>query len=109
MKTLRWSLSYAQAESVLARLHDASEDVRKNAFRGRLKHLKRLGIPLNSTPGRGSKVFYFEDELYQWAFSLELAEFGIDPTAIADFIKSKWTEDLLPSFHKAVESRSARD
>jgi hypothetical protein len=98
---IRWSVSYAEAETVLARLHAASGDVQKNAFRGRLKHLKRLGIPLNSNPGRGSKIFYFEDELFQWAFSLELAEFGIDPATIARFIQSEWAEHILPKFHEA--------
>ncbi len=104
--TIRWSLSYAEAEAVLARLHGAREDVQKNAFRGRLKHLKRLGIPLNSSPGRGSKVDYFEDELFQWAFSLELAEFGIDPSTIARLVEAEWAKGILPEFQKAREIRN---
>ena len=101
-----WSVSYAEAERMLASLHGASGDVQTGAFRGRLKHLKRLGIPLDSSPGRGSKIRYFQDQLYQWAFCLELAEFGIDPTTIAGFVQDQWVSDLSHRFQDARTSPS---
>jgi hypothetical protein len=97
----RWSISYAQVEHVLASLHGVKGDVRENAFRGRLKHLKRLGIPRGISPGSGAKIYYFEDHLFEWAFCLELAEFGIDPTVIVDLISKKWDEDILPHMSEA--------
>jgi hypothetical protein len=95
-KSIRWSLSYAEAEHTLAFLHGVKGDVRQNAFRARLKHLKRLGIPRGITPGSGAKIYYFEEQLFEWAFCLELAEFGIDPTVIVDLISRKWDDDILP-------------
>jgi len=102
----RWSVSYAEIESILARLHGADGDVQKKAFRGRLKHLKRLGIPRGINPGKGAKVWYKEAQLYEWAFCLELAEFGLDPTAIVRLMEQKFKDDILPHL---VEARLQRD
>lgn len=88
--------SYATAETVLARLHGADQKVQRAAFRGRLKHLKRLGIPRGINPGRGAKVWYDDAQIYEWAFCLELAEFGLDPTTTVGFMERHWAGDLLP-------------
>jgi len=100
----QWSLSYAEAESILAKLHGVPDDTQKGAFRGRLKHLRRLGIPIDSHTGRGSKISYLPDQLFQWAFCLELAEFGIDPVVIATFIKSKWSAEISEQFLATLTS-----
>lgn len=87
-------LSYADAETTLFRLHNdyglAGVEVQRGAFRGRLKHLKRLGIPLGSRPGQGKKIIYSYEQIYQWAFCLEMEQFGIDPLQISDFMKFNW-------------------
>jgi hypothetical protein len=83
-------LTYAQAESILARLHEGAEATQRTTFRARLKNLKKLGIPLGSSPGRGKKITYSRDDLYQWAFCLECAQFGFDPTAVAETVKDAW-------------------
>jgi hypothetical protein len=96
MAELRWSLSYAEIERVLARLHGATTgEIQQKAFRGRLKHLKRLGIPQGIHPGRGAKIYYFEEQLFEWAFCLELAEFGLDPTVIVRLMNDYWRKDIL--------------
>ncbi|MEH2570662.1 hypothetical protein [Bradyrhizobium sp. AZCC 2289] len=102
-------LQYAEAEHLLAHLHGADEKVRTGAFRGRLKHLKRLGIPLDSNPGRGAKITYTQEQVWQWAFCLELAEFGIDPTIIVQLVKTEWEARLLPEFRKASAAAAGDD
>jgi hypothetical protein len=102
----RWSVSYAEIESILARLHGADGDVQQKAFRGRLKHLKRLGIPRGINPGKGAKVWYKEAQLYEWAFCLELAEFGLDPTVVVALMEEKFENDIL---HHLTEVRLQRD
>jgi hypothetical protein len=97
-------LSYAEAERLLASLHKAPDGVRENAFRARLKHLKRLGIPLGSSPGRGSKVRYEFDQICQWAFCLELAEVGIDPAEVAELMNKNWRANIASLFRSAAES-----
>ncbi|RUU87742.1 hypothetical protein EOB59_24590 [Mesorhizobium sp. M7A.F.Ca.MR.176.00.0.0] len=93
-------MSYASAETILARMFSLGDDVQAKAFRGRLKHLKRLGVPLGSHPGTGKKIWYHDEQVYQWAFCLELAEFGIDPTAVVSFIRENWP-DIFTHFQEA--------
>lgn len=97
-------LTYAQAEKLLAGLYRAPDRARENAFRGRLKHLKRLKIPLGSSPGRGAKIRYDFDQVCQWALCLELAEVGMDPAAVADLITRSWRSSISGLFDSATQS-----
>lgn len=93
--------TYAQAEIILAALHGAVGKAQRGAFRSRLKNLKKLGIPRGVSPGKGAKVQYRDRHLYEWAFALELAEFGIDPTVIVKLMERAWDDEILPRFHTA--------
>ncbi|WP_172374044.1 hypothetical protein [Mesorhizobium sp. NZP2234] len=93
-------LTYSAAEAVLAGMYGLDANVQEKAFRARLKHLKRLGVPLGSNPGRGTKIWYHDEQVYQWAFCLELAEFGIDPTSVVGFIRDSWA-DIFQHFNEA--------
>jgi hypothetical protein len=108
----RWKnqmLTYGEAEAALAAIYKATGKAQAGAFRGRLKHLKRLGIPLGVNPGRGSKILYGESELYQWCFCLELAEFGIDPSMIVKIVKRYWKSHYFNSFKEISEDLKAPD
>jgi hypothetical protein len=93
--------TYAEAETLLAQLYKADETAQRGAFRGRLKHLQRLGIPMGSRPGTGRKVSYDREQVYQWAFCLELEEFGIDPSVIVRIVERQWERNILPQFRTA--------
>jgi len=83
--------TYAEAETLLGELYGVPDQAtQRGAFRGRLKHLSRLGVPLDSRPGKGARVAYDVEHLYQWAFCLELEEFGLDPTVIVRFLRAQW-------------------
>ncbi|ESY20390.1 hypothetical protein [Mesorhizobium sp. LNJC391B00] len=99
-------LTYAAAEAVLAGMYGLGSEIQGKAFRARLKHLKRLGVPLGSNPGRGTKIWYHDEQIFQWAFCLELAEFGIDPTTVVTFIREAWP-DILKHFEEARRGRTA--
>jgi hypothetical protein len=94
-------VTYGEAEGILAQLHEVAEATQRAAFRARLKNLKKLGIPLGSTPGRGKKITYVRDDLYQWAFCLECAQFGFDPTAVVETVKKSW--DYIKECFKQAE------
>jgi hypothetical protein len=98
-------LSYAEVESTLAVIYRASGKTQAGAFRGRLKHLKRLGIPLGVHPGRGKKISYGRNELYQWCFCLELSEFGIDPSIVTRLVRRYWKTQIFPGFDKMREEK----
>jgi hypothetical protein len=95
-------VTYAVAEGILARLHGVDAEAQRGAFRGRLKHLKRLGIPLDSSPGKGKKIKYSIEQLYQWAFCLELEEFGLDPALISALVRRYWDDPLHGIFKQAA-------
>lgn len=100
-------LTYAQGEGLLARTYKAPDRTRENAFRARLKHLKRLGIPLGSSPGRGAKIRYDFDQICQWALCLELAEAGMDPARVAELMKENWHSRISDLFQTAAEPGNA--
>lgn len=100
--------TYAIAETILAHLHGADGDAQRAAFRGRLKHLKRLGIPRGVNPGKGARVWYREEQIFEWAFCLELGEFGIDPTVVVRLINEHWENDILPRIFDIQEETTRR-
>ena len=91
-------LSYARVEAALAKVFDV-EDAQQGAFRGRLKHFRKLGIPAE-TPGKGARLRYTPSDLFQLLVALELSEFDIDPTLIVDIVRRHWkTKD---GFHETI-------
>jgi hypothetical protein len=84
--------TYSQVESALARVHRIPASS-LGAFRGRIKHLARLGLVPRS-PGKGKKISYEKIDVYKWALALEFGQFGIDPTVIKLFIETHWRSIL---------------
>lgn len=95
--------TYGEAETLLAKLHGA-EAVQRLAFRGRMKHLKRVGIPLDTSVGHGKKTLYTEDHLYQWAFALELEQVNVDPASIGKIMAAYWADSIRPAYAAAKEA-----
>jgi hypothetical protein len=71
-------------------MHAADEHVQEKAFRARLKHLQRLGLPIEENKRDGRRIKYGPNEVYQLAFALELSECGLDPKVIVGIITSQW-------------------
>jgi hypothetical protein len=87
--------TYAKVEAVLAKAFGIRTEG-MGAFRGRIKHFKKLGIS-PSTPCKGRKIAYETKDILRWAICLELAEFGFDPTIIKPILSIAWgvTENVL--------------
>ena len=97
------AFTYGEAETLLAKLHGA-EAVQRLAFRGRMKHLKRVGIPLDTSVGQGKKQLYSEDHVWQWAFALELEQVNVDPTSIGKIMAAYWVDSIRPAYIAAKEA-----
>jgi hypothetical protein len=95
--------TYAEAETVLAKLYAATGAPQRGAFRARLKTLKKFGIPLDSHPGKGKKIRYGYEQLYQWSLCLEMAQLGLDPTVVAKLIRERWALEFYKYFLWAEE------
>jgi len=76
--------TYQTVENALARANKVPESG-IGAFRGKIKHFRRLGM-VPESPGKGKKISYERETVYGWAICLELAQFGIDPTVIRDML-----------------------
>jgi hypothetical protein len=101
------SLVYGQIEQALAATFEADSKARQNSIRSRLKHLRRLGIPLEAkNVGRGQRRFYDRAQALQMLLALEAEEFGLDPAVTAAVLR-RWWDPYLASFCRmAVDAQA---
>lgn len=95
--------SYATVSTALARVFNVGEDQR-TALRGRLQHLRTLGIPEES-PGRGGTIAYSDAVVDEMLLVLELLEFGLDPTLAAALVKG----EVGPGQRRVVRKRELNE
>jgi hypothetical protein len=53
------------------------------AFRGRLRHLRNIGVPNVPKPGSGEQIVYTREHAIELLLALELGALGITPRAAA--------------------------
>ena len=90
--------AYKVVEAALARLH-VENPATMGIFRGRIKHLQRIGL-VPSSPGPGKRIQYSFEDVAKWALALEVAEFGIDPLVIRQLVLSVWTGGIFRKIDK---------
>jgi hypothetical protein len=96
--------SYAMVESALARVFGADAMAQKRVFRGRLQHLRRLGLPSGGR-GRGKAITYTKANIYELGFCLQLEQLGVDPSLAVDLLKApRHRKYILDAYATAEES-----
>lgn len=78
--------SYGQLETLIARNYDSPAKVQAGALRGRIRHLRRLGLPSGGV-GRGNAITYAKANIYEIGFCLECEELGIIPTVAVKLLE----------------------
>jgi hypothetical protein len=96
------AFSYKSVEKALAVVHLVPSQA-LGAFRGRLQHFQRLGM-VPSSPGRGRRISYEKADICLWAFGLEFAEFGMDPTLIKRVLDGSWLS-VRPHLLENIDGR----
>jgi len=96
---------YRQVEAALACTFRVSVEFQTRAFRGRINHLQRLGLPMGVSPGKGKKIDYSREQICQWLLALEFSEFGIDPKIIVSMIQRDW-KHLARYIRDAIDEES---
>jgi hypothetical protein len=91
--------SYAVVEAALAKVFGADAMAQKRAFRGRLQHLRRLGLP-SGGPGRGKAIAYAKANIYELGFCLECEELGIIPTLAVNLLAMRG-DYILEAYERA--------
>ena len=93
--------SYAVVETALAKVFGADGMAQERAFRGRLQHLRRLGLPSGGV-GRGKAITYTKANIYELGFCLECEELGVPP-AIAVHLLERQHGYILHACERAEQ------
>jgi hypothetical protein len=88
-KPAKAAFSYGEVETALARVFGYDTADQHGWLRGRLQHMRRLGLVADS-PGRGRTIEYTREDAVRWLVAIELAHAGADPVLIVDLIKRAW-------------------
>jgi hypothetical protein len=80
--------SYAVVETALAKVFGADAMAQRRAFRGRLQHLRRLGLPSGGV-GRGKTITYDKANIYELGFCLDCEELGIIPSLAVNLLERR--------------------
>src|SRR5262245_61770517 len=79
--------SYSQVEAALARVLRVDADGQEKWLRGRIQHLRRLGL----TPAAdGGRVRYDLEWAARWLLALRLERVGLDPADVFAFFAANW-------------------
>lgn len=80
-------LSYSDVLKILASANHVPDEAIP-AFRARLRHLQRQGFPQGINTGRGKPAKYSPKQVFELAFAVELAQFGIGPERIVGIVEN---------------------
>jgi hypothetical protein len=83
------SYTYGQIEKALATALGVDAAGQVGWLRGRIQHLRRLGLTPEG-PGRGRTINYTREDADQWLIALALAHGNADPTRLVQLIKKNW-------------------
>jgi hypothetical protein len=114
-KAQQSTLSYSNIEKALMRVFDV-DDSDLLSFRGRIRHLRTLGVPRDMPrPGSGRAIWLSIEQILQIAFALLLEQYGVTPRLAADFgpriaasLQVRWSspdEDLYAVFRRQTQPR----
>jgi hypothetical protein len=74
-------MEYRVVEAILADLHEI-QPAQISKFRSRLRVLRDMGVPTVDRPGKGSRVDYKSEHLWEMHLALHLERFGLPPTRV---------------------------
>jgi hypothetical protein len=85
--TIGGGYTYREVETAIARVSKADAEAQVGWLRGRIQHLRRLG--LTPPADRGPVVYTFEWAA-RWLLALRLERIGLNPVAVVKFIEDNW-------------------
>lgn len=99
-------LRYGEVEAILSSVLHVEPDEKK-AFRGRLRHLRNIGVPMGITePGKGAVIRFTRTQVFEMLLCLGLHKFGVSPSDARDLVRlimKDWGKKLsliqVPSNH----------
>jgi hypothetical protein len=98
-----------EVSKIVAAIFGADEKGRRGALTARLQKLQKFGVPLGQRPGKGKRIDYRNEQLFQLIFALELEDIGIMPSQIERIIKGLWRYKIHGYFKTALKNIDAKD
>lgn len=86
-KSVSAGYSYGEVEAAIARVLKADAEAQAGWLRGRIQHLRRLGL---TPPAEGSPVAYTFEWAARWLLALRLERLGLNPVAVVKFVEDNW-------------------
>jgi hypothetical protein len=90
VKPIPGGFTYSQVESALARVFGADAAGQAGWLRGRIQHLRRLGL---TPPAEGGPVIYNFEWAARWLLALRLERVGLNPADIVEFLRANWVRE----------------
>jgi hypothetical protein len=100
-------LGFGTVERLLMHLHEVPA-ARRLAMRSRIQHLQRHGLPNLPAAGRGTRIVYDEDAVFQLVTAFELAGVNWPAQALTAFVRDEW-KDLRPLVDLGLAARDVPD
>ena len=82
-------LTYKQLEQILRQYFDIASP-KVSTFRSRIKQLQRLKFPPGVNVGRGAKMVYSAEQLFQLTTAFELLNNGFPAATATDLLSEYW-------------------
>src|SRR5262245_33057343 len=79
--------SYGKVETAIGRVLKVEAEAQERWLRGRVQHLRRLGL---TPPAEGGPVAYTFEWAARWLLALRLERLGLNPVAVVKFIEGNW-------------------
>jgi hypothetical protein len=79
--------TYGKVETAIARVLKANEEAQVGWLRGRIQHLRRLGL---TPPADRGPVIYTFEWAARWLVALRLERIGLNPVAVVKFVEDNW-------------------
>jgi len=80
-------LRYKQVEAALADIANVKPRA-MGAFRGKLRHLRNIGLPRLPSPGTGQRIPYSRRQVFEMLLAIELEKMGQAPKSAAMLAQS---------------------
>jgi hypothetical protein len=100
-KPVLGGFAYAQVETALGRVFGADAAGQTGWLRGRIQHLRRLGL---TPPAEGGPIVYTFEWAARWLLALRLERVGLNPADIVAFFEANW--DRKPGSKFPIRSLS---
>ena len=100
------SYRYGHVEAALARVFSVGPD-ELGAFRGRLRHLRNIGVPDLPKPGSGRQIKYSRQNIIEMMLALEFEAMGVSPRYAAQYAK-QYSKVFAPDNRVRLESEATR-